>query len=144
MLLIIGRKFLIAFTALMFNKNPAFQLAVALLVVFSSYVLQVKNKPYMSMSDRKKVIYEHQRKARENIGDHPTLAVSIGKVEARQKKVTRTGFGQSSRQKRARQAAQQATLFFFNTNTVEATLLLCAVLVNLAGIMFESGQFESE
>ena len=33
---IIARKFFIAFTALMFNKNPAFQLSVALLVMFAS------------------------------------------------------------------------------------------------------------
>ena len=35
-LVIIARKFLIAFTALMFNKNPAFQLSMALLVMFGS------------------------------------------------------------------------------------------------------------
>ena len=39
---IIARKFLIAFTALMFNKNPAFQLAIALLVMFGAYTLQVR------------------------------------------------------------------------------------------------------
>lgn len=33
--------------------------------------------------------------------------------------------------------------FFWDYNTVEAVLLFCAVLVNLAGIMFESGRFES-
>lgn len=44
-LAIVGRKFLIAFTALMFRKNPSFQLAVALLVVFASYVLQVRCAP---------------------------------------------------------------------------------------------------
>jgi hypothetical protein len=39
--IILGRKLLIAVTALMFNKNPAFQMAVALLVLFICYALQV-------------------------------------------------------------------------------------------------------
>ena len=37
---ILARKFFIAFTALMFNKNPAFQLSVALLVMFASCACQ--------------------------------------------------------------------------------------------------------
>jgi hypothetical protein len=34
--------------------------------------------------------------------------------------------------------------YFWNYNTVEAVLLGCAVLVNLAGVMFESGRFDAE
>eukprot|EP01029_Cantina_marsupialis_P014707 TRINITY_DN3227_c0_g1_i1.p1 TRINITY_DN3227_c0_g1~~TRINITY_DN3227_c0_g1_i1.p1 ORF type:complete len:242 (+),score=85.40 TRINITY_DN3227_c0_g1_i1:233-958(+) len=34
-------------------------------------------------------------------------------------------------------------VFIFDYNTVESVLLLCAVLVTLSGIMFESGQFEA-
>ena len=40
-LLIIFRKFWIALSGLMFRTNPAFQLAIVLLVLFTSYVLQV-------------------------------------------------------------------------------------------------------
>ena len=32
--------------------------------------------------------------------------------------------------------------YFWNYNTIEATLLACAVFVCLAGIMFESSQFD--
>ena len=39
--IILGRKLMIAVTALMFNKNPAFQMAIALLVLFICYALQV-------------------------------------------------------------------------------------------------------
>jgi hypothetical protein len=39
---ILGRKLMIAVTALMFNKNPAFQMAIALLVLFICYALQVR------------------------------------------------------------------------------------------------------
>ncbi len=41
MFFIIVRKFGIAFTSLMFRQNPEFQMAVALLIMFAAYVLQV-------------------------------------------------------------------------------------------------------
>ncbi len=45
-LMILGRKLMIAVTSLMFNKNPAFQMAIALLVLFVCYALQVRGTPY--------------------------------------------------------------------------------------------------
>ena len=145
-LVVIARKFLIAFTALMFTKNPAFQLSISLLIVFTSYVLQVKNRPYMSMSERDDVLANHERRAREEGpgSTHALLAQNLGNIQSRGKKATRNVFGKSTRQEKARRAAEQAASFFFNYNTVEAVLLCCAVLVNLSGIMFESGQFDSE
>ena len=38
---ILGRKLMIAVTALMFAKNPGFQMAIALLVLFICYAAQV-------------------------------------------------------------------------------------------------------
>ena len=37
---------------------------------------------------------------------------------------------------------KKATTFFFDYNTVELTLLFCAVLICLAGVMFESDRFK--
>ncbi|MDR3566240.1 MAG: hypothetical protein P4N59_33055, partial [Negativicutes bacterium] len=34
--------------------------------------------------------------------------------------------------------------FFWNYNTVESTLLFCAVLITLAGVMFQSGQLDTQ
>ena len=145
-LIVIARKFLIAFTALMFTKNAAFQLSISLLIVFTSYVLQVKNRPYLSMTERDAVLRDHQRRAVEDGpgSTHALLAQNLGNISLRDKKVTRSVFGMSSRQVAARRAAEQAASFIWNYNTVEAVLLCCAVLVNLSGIMFESGQFDSE
>jgi hypothetical protein len=39
------RKFLIAFTSLMFRQIPSYQLAIALLVLFTAYVLHVIHWP---------------------------------------------------------------------------------------------------
>ena len=64
-IVILMRKAMIAFTALMFKKNPAFQLAMALFIMFTAYAVQVLHRPYMSMVERPEVI---------------RLAVSVSKI----------------------------------------------------------------
>ena len=68
MMCILARKFCIAFTALMFNKNAAFQLSVALLVMFVSYAAQVKWRPYMSPSEHQEVLRAHKVRRRGVLG----------------------------------------------------------------------------
>ena len=41
-LVVLSRKLLIAITALMFRKNPTFQMSFALLVLFICYALQAR------------------------------------------------------------------------------------------------------
>jgi len=140
-LVILGRKFLIAVTSLLFVRNPAFQLSVALLVMFVSYALQVRFSPYMSMSEHNDVLRGHVRKAEEDpMSVHAALAQTIAGVMARGRKRT----AQRTSWANPRGAARATANFFFNYNTVESVLLFCAVLVNLAGVMFESGQLDSE
>merc|ERR1711871_1701142 len=55
-LVILARKFLIAFVGLVFMNSPSFQLSVALLVMFVSYVLQVRCRPYMGLEERIKIV----------------------------------------------------------------------------------------
>jgi hypothetical protein len=59
---IITRKFFIAVTSLLFKQTPAYQLALCVFVLFLSYALQVKNTPYMSMSERRAVALLHDKK----------------------------------------------------------------------------------
>ena len=137
---ILGRKFFIAFTALMFNRNPSFQLSVALLVMFCSYALQVKHTPFMSPSESEEVLRHHYRESQVVGSVHNLLANSITAVMEKGK---RRGHAANTMEGARRSAVQQnaAANFFFNYNTVEATLLASAVLVNLAGVMFESNRF---
>merc|ERR1712159_979050 len=55
-LVILARKFFIAFVGLVFMNSPSFQLSVALLVMFVSYVLQVRCRPYMGLEERIKIV----------------------------------------------------------------------------------------
>jgi len=54
-LIIIARKALVAVTALFFQRNPALQMSMALLVLFVAYTLQVVYNPFMSESDKDEV-----------------------------------------------------------------------------------------
>jgi hypothetical protein len=83
---IILRKFGIAFTALMFNKNPEFQMAVALLVMFGAYALQVRFVPYLSPAEHANIVKDHQRKAAEGVRVHVYLAAQVTEVLARGRK----------------------------------------------------------
>merc|ERR1711881_53972 len=62
MLVVLTRKLLVALFALLFRRNVAFLLSCNLLVLFASYVLQVRNKPYMSQVERADVIVAHRAK----------------------------------------------------------------------------------
>ena len=66
---IILRKFCIAFAGLVFRGNPAFQLAIVLLVLFWSYMMQVQNRPYMSTGERDAVIRDLSAKAKKANSD---------------------------------------------------------------------------
>ena len=140
-LVIIGRKALLAVTALMFRSTAAFQLAMALLVMFVAYALQVRHTPYMNLHDKKAIMKAFRDKV-EGANARPLYA----KIEA----TIRTLMEDERRKHRKarswlqnRPTRQEVQQFFWDYNTVEAVLLFCAVLVNLAGIMFESGRFES-
>ena len=80
-LVILGRKLLLAFTALMFQKTPGFQLAMALLVIFTGYALQVKHSPYMSPSEKVKVLDWHDNLAKHGDDLHGKLATELAQAK---------------------------------------------------------------
>jgi len=139
-LVIIARKLGIATTALMFNKTPAFQLSMALLVMFAAYAAQVRYSPYMSPSEYSEVLRLHELAAKDASSPHSALAKTLAHIQDRGRKQTKKFSWNAG----AGAAAQAAANFFWSYNTVEAVLLACAVLVNLAGVMFESGRFDTD
>ena len=64
----------------MFRSNPAFQLAMALLVVFYAYVLQVSNSPYLCIPEAPRVLEEHERKAKSGSHLHARLNTVLREV----------------------------------------------------------------
>lgn len=137
--IILARKFLIAFTSLMFRSTPSYQLSMALLVLFVAYVLQVRGRPYITHTNKQQVVDEHLRKVLAGNELHRTIEAEMREVGRVNNRVGGKAanpdwraFGASSREKLS--PADVALHSAFDYNTVEAVLLASAVLVNLAGI----------
>ena len=165
---IIARKVGIAFAGLFFRANPGFQLSFVLLILFASYVLQVKHRPYMSSSERMLVLEEHMMKVimageleaeglkipgtlkrHQIFAEHLRVAKEAKENEDRQSKRDRRRKMKSldtiakdmeDEEKRDKNAGS----YFFDYNTVEQYLLASLILICLSGIMFESDRFGSD
>jgi len=145
---IICRKFGIAVSALLFRDNPSFQLSMVLLVLFCSYILQVQHRPYMSSAEREEVLAHHRAKidsgSRADIQKHLELESRLKAIDEKiaHERRLKGNTGKFDDLDDSYAISKKAKKFFFDFNTVEQTLLACAILVCLAGIMFESPRFE--
>ena len=152
--IIVNRKMWIAFAGLMFRGSPGFQLAFVLMILFTSYVLQVQNRPYMSTAERHSVLEEHRKKAAEGDAVHKRIKPLMEQAIEIQKRLEDK---KKTKKKRAKMKSWQDNgvvgeqfgfdqdkkpSYFWDYNTIEATLLACAVFVCLSGVMFESGRFD--
>ena len=135
---IILRKFAIAVTSLLFRRTPSYQMALIVLVLFFSYAAQVRQRPYMSMSEYRAEVLYHERKVIEGDKRHMMLNEDIKGVKRRNKK---RGQKQTMDSIRAHSVKGGAAAYITNYNTVEMVLLLCAILIALGGVMFDSQRF---
>jgi hypothetical protein len=74
---ILIRKGSIAIVGLMLKSVTAVQLSVTTLILFWSYVLQVKHNPYMSTSQRLHVLADHKLKCKEGDEKHMYMELRI-------------------------------------------------------------------
>ena len=155
MLVILARKVGIAFCSLIFRTNPGFMLASVVLILFLAFSMQTKHSPYMSTSQRQLVLAEHSIKAESGDKIHVRIQSNIqhvkdeqGRNSSAKKHRKALSFsdildGTTKTQKKQKNKDQKNSVdYFFDYNTVELSLLFCAVLVCLAGIMFESDRFK--
>ena len=137
----------------MFRGSPSFQLAFVLMVLFAAYVLQVRNRPYMSTAERAQCLDFHREKARQGDPFHRTMApIMENAIREQKRRIAKQArrdknhrLNKLMNQTKVTQRILKTTggkEYFWNYNTIEATLLACAVFVCLAGIMFESSQFD--
>ena len=168
MLVILIRKLLIAVIALLFRANVAFLLSCVLMVLFASYVLQIKHKPYMSTVEREEVKLTHRMKAAHaeellslantmnaKIPADALLHHELAKSIKRLKQVIALSKHRERKQSiRNLDAAAKITTrnaklkkeermkdYYFDYNTVEQVLIMCSIVLALVAIMFESSQF---
>ena len=74
---ILLRKGSIAIVGLMLRGVTAVQLCVTVLILFWSYLMQVKHNPYMSTSQRLHVLADHKLKCKEGDEKHMYMEMRI-------------------------------------------------------------------
>ena len=168
MLVLLIRKLLICVIALIFRANVAFLLSCVLMVLFASYVLQIKHKPYMSTVEREEVKLTHRMKAQQaeellslasTVGIHIPTDAMLHHELAKSIKRLKEAIALSKQRERkqsirnlesaAKITARNAKLkkderlkdYYFDYNTVEQVLIMCSIVLSLVAIMFESSQF---
>jgi hypothetical protein len=148
-IIILFRKFMIVLIGGLLRHNPAFQLSIMMLVLFTCYILHMKHRPYMSTVERLLVIEESKALAEQGDEIHIVIQMHIKEAldDLAAKKLRKTNNNRSASSlgsalayanREGRDDGPES--FFFNYNTMEAILLSCAILVCLCGVMFVSGE----
>jgi hypothetical protein len=136
-LVIIVRKFCIAATYILYNKNAAFQLAASMLIMFLAYAAQVVYYPYMSPADMEDVLKDHERKSFTS-PVHARLRATIAGIETRGRRRVRKNLMNAEGKVDTKALLGVLRGWLFNYNTVEEILLFSAVIVALMGIMYST------
>lgn len=142
-IVILAKKLAICFTSLLFRRNPSFQLAVALMVLFTAFTFQVLHRPFMSMDERADIVRLASRRDFERGSKMLRKMAAFGgggDVEKAKKRLAMEEQAQLTIAK----ALSLSAKYFVNYNQVEAVFLGCAIYVCLAGVMFSSGYFVNE
>lgn len=152
--MIMLRKFFVASTALLFRDNATFQLSFALMGLFGLFVLQMIYRPYWSVEEMKE--YADLVHERDN---NPHLAnINLQQVQMRHvgigtnSRKVMNGMGVKDAQHRKEmdklvheersQVLSNAKSVLFNLNTIESTMLVNVIFINLSAIMLLSRQYE--
>ena len=133
---------MIAVVSLLFRRHATFQLAMALLVVFVAYAFQVRNRPYMSKKEAQLVVEEYRRR----VAAEKRMADARGEqyIQPAHLRLDKKAYSHVHLSTMDRDVGRVESVanFLWDYNTVESTLLFCACLILMSGIMFESGQLE--
>merc|ERR1712072_49770 len=142
-LLILGRKLGICFTALMFRRDPIFQLSLACAIIFGAFTMQLLHRPYMGMDERADVVLYASKRDFEKGNKLLRKMSAFGETEDIEKAKQRLEMEQKAQEVTAR-ALRESAKHFVNYNKVESFFMICSIVVCLSGIMFASGYFNME
>ena len=139
-LVILARKFMFAWCELMLRTNATFQLCAVLLVMFCAYVAQVRCKPFMSTAEFDKVCIQYVDKIAQLDAEKARKIRSKNDRNMHKNALTGNTISAKDRLKKItrEEAFEAAQGVLWNWNNVEATLLMCCVLVCTFGIMFNA------
>merc|ERR1711968_303033 len=140
-LIVLTKKLGLCFTALMFKRNPTFQLSVAVMILFWAATMQLTHRPFMSMIERSNIVKEAS--VRDDARGHRLIRKmsAFGGDVAEIEKAKRQLAMEEKAQLQVSRALKIASKYFVNYNDVESIFLVCSIFVCLSGIMFSSGYF---
>ncbi len=141
-LAIILRKFFIAITAVIFNKNASFQMAACLLIMFVAYAAQVHVRPYMSPANFDDVLKGHVEASFTSL-IHARLRANLANIETRGRKKARRNLINFEGKVDRSAILGVLTGWLFAYNTVEEIMLFAAVIVCLMGIMYQANELST-
>merc|ERR1711871_233433 len=136
------RKLGICFTALFFERNGTFQLAVAMLVLFASFVAHVLNRPYLDFKEKASIVrYAAERDKERGRKMNRKLAAfgQSAEVKDAEKRIAQ----EEANQLQVASALQKSSKYFVSYNDLEGTLMCCGIFVALSGCIFGTSYFEN-
>jgi len=140
-IVILVKKLGLCFTALMFKRNPTFQLSVAVMILFWATTMQLNHSPFMSMIERSQIVDEASKrdyaKGEKLVRKMNAFGGDAGEIEKLQSRLKM----EETAQKQISYALKISSKYFVNYNNVERNFLVASIFVCLSGVMFGSGYF---
>jgi hypothetical protein len=139
-LAILMRKVAIAATSVIFNRNPSFQMAACLLIMFLAFSAQVQMRPYMSPSEHEDVAAAWKARGlvepKSVFGRLNTRLAHVAAMGRKGGKKVDLSMLTAGGRVNAHAAWQLLKQWMLNYNTVEAFMLFSAVLVCLLCLLY--------
>jgi hypothetical protein len=126
----------------MFKRNPTFQLAVAVMILFWAATMQLNHRPFMSMIERSNIVKEASVRDYERGHKLIRKMSAFGGDTTEIEKAKRQLAMEEKAQLQVARALKIASKYFVNYNDVESVFLVCSIFVCLSGVMFASGYFQ--
>lgn len=140
-IVILVKKLGLCFTALMFKRNPMFQLSVAVMILFWATTMQLNHRPFMSMIERSQIVDEASRRNFQRGEKLVRKMNAFGGDPADIMKLQNQLKMEETAQKQISYALKLSSKYFVNYNDVESVFLVASIFVCLSGVMFGSGYF---
>jgi len=139
---IIFRKFFLVVNSIIFRNDPTFQMSISLGMLFISFCLQITFWPFLGMKERANIIREEAEE---------TIFFEVQRLERASRIADIDGKMYYDIIHRQRMQMDVQTEFInkhvfslFNYNVIESVFVGISVMINLAGIMFDSAYLAPE
>merc|ERR1711998_488459 len=126
-IVILVKKLGLCFTALMFKRNPMFQLSVAVMILFWATTMQLNHRPFMSMIERSQIVDEASKRDFQRGEKLVRKMNAFGGDAADIEKLQNQLKMEETAQKQISYALKLSAKYFVNYNDVESVFLVASI-----------------